>query len=94
MAILIDDILAQKIHKVLEYQGEALKKVGSCLSKLDESKIKNPVHVEINDEEEKEECDEKDKVDYERKKKIEKLTEDTVAMKEKMEKMQLAFCKV
>ena len=50
--------------------------------------------MEINDEEEKEECDEKDKVDYERKKKIEKLTEDTVAMKEKMEKMQLAFCKV
>ena len=94
MAILIDDILAQKIHKALEYQGKALKKVGSCLSKLDESKIKNPVHVEINDEEEKEECDEMDKVDYKRNKKFEKLAEDTVAMKEKLEKMQLAFCKV
>ena len=67
--------------------------MGSRLSKLDESKIKNPIHVEINKEEEKEEWDEKDKADYERNKQFEKLAEDIVAMKEKMEKMQLAFCK-
>ena len=40
--------------------------MGGRLSKLKESKLKNPVHVEIHDEEEKEEWDEKDKVDYER----------------------------
>ena len=34
------------------------------------------------------------KADYERNKQFEKLTTDTMAMKEKMEKMQLAFCKV
>ena len=67
--------------------------MGGCLSKLEESKLKNPVHVEIHDEEEKEEWDEKDKVDYERNKQFEKFTVDTMAIKEKMEKMQLAFCK-
>ena len=40
-----------------------------------------------------EEWDEKDKVDYERNKQFEKLTVETIAMKEKMEKMQLTFCK-
>ena len=67
--------------------------MGGCLSKLEESKLKKPVHVEIHDEEEKEEWDEKDKVDYERNKQFEKFTVDTMAIKEKMEKMQLAFCK-
>ena len=67
--------------------------MGGRLSKLKESKLKNPVHVEIHDEEEKEEWDEKDKVDYERNKQFEKFNVDTMAIKEKMEKMQLAFCK-
>ena len=67
--------------------------MGGCLSKLEEIKLKKPVHVEIHDEEEKEEWDEKDKVDYERNKQFEKFTVDTMAIKEKMEKMQLAFCK-
>ena len=67
--------------------------MGGRLSKLKESKLKKPVHVEIHDEEEKEEWDEKDKVDYERNKQFEKFTVDTMAIKEKMEKMQLAFCK-
>ena len=40
-----------------------------------------------------EEWDEKDKVDYERNKQFEKLTVETIAMKEKMEKMQLTFHK-
>jgi len=48
---------------------------------------------EIHDEEEKKEWYEKDKADYERNMKFEKLATDIVAMKEKMEKMQLAFCK-
>ena len=51
------------------------------------------MHVKIHDEEEKEEWDEKDEADYVRNKEFEKLTTDTVAMKEKMEKMQLAFRK-
>ena len=51
------------------------------------------MHVEIHDEEKKEEWDEKDKADYERNKQFEKLTANTVAMKEKMEKMQRAFRK-
>ena len=67
--------------------------MGGCLSKLEESKLKKPVHVQIHDEEEKEEWDEKDKVDYERNKQFEKFTVDTMAIKENMEKMQLAFCK-
>ena len=40
-----------------------------------------------------EDWDEKDKVDYERNKQFKKLTVETVAMKEKMEKMQLTFRK-
>ena len=45
------------------------------------------------DEEEMEEWDEKDKAEYERNKQFEKLTVETIAMREKMEKMQLAFHK-
>ena len=46
-----------------------------------------------NDEEEDEEWDEKDNVEYERNKQFEKLTAETIAMREKMEKMQLDFHK-
>ena len=64
------------------------------LTWLEESKLKKPLHVEIlDDEEENEEWDEKDKVEYERNKQFEKLTAKTMAMREKMEKMQLAFHK-
>ena len=87
----IDNAFAKKIYKAIEDHGEVLKKMGNCLFKLEESKIKKPMHVEINKEEEKEEWDERDKVDYERNKQFEKLTANTVAMKEKMKKMQLAF---
>ena len=45
------------------------------------------------DEEEDEEWDEKDNVEYERNKQFEKLTIENIAMREKMEKMQLAFHK-
>ena len=45
------------------------------------------------DEEEDEEWDKKDKVEYERDKQFEKLTAETITMREKMEKMQLAFRK-
>ena len=55
MATPIDDALAQKIYKAIEDQGQALKKMGSRLSKLEESKVKKLVHIEINEEEEKEE---------------------------------------
>ena len=93
MAALIDEALTQKINKTIEEQADALMKIGNCLSKLEESKLKKPVHVEIHDEDEREEWDEKDRADYKRNKQFEKLTADTVAMKEKMEKLQLAFRK-
>ncbi|KAK9981930.1 hypothetical protein SO802_035202 [Lithocarpus litseifolius] len=70
-------------------------KNGKDSPKVMESKVKKPPHVEIHDdEEEKEEWDEKDKVEYEMNKQFEKLTAETMAMREKMEKMQLAFHKV
>ena len=78
----IDDTLAQKIYKAVEDQDKALKKMGSHLSKLEESEIKKPVHIEISEEEEKEDWDERDKSDYERNEQFEKLTTDTMAMKD------------
>ena len=68
--------------------------MGGHLTRLEESKLKKPPHWEIHDdEEEEEEWDEKDKVEYERNKQFEKLIVDTMAMREKMEKMQLTFRK-
>ena len=61
--------------------------------KAPEAKLKKAAHVEIPDDEKVEGWDERKKVDYERNKQFEKLTAKTVAMKEKMEKMQLFFCK-
>ena len=88
------DPMAQKIVKALGEYGEALKKMGGHLIRLKESKLKKPLHVEIHDdEEEEEEWDEQDKVEYERNKQFEKLTTETMAMREKMEKMQLVFRK-
>lgn len=49
--------------------------------------------VEENEDEERKDWDEKDKANYKRINKFEKLTAETVAMKEKMEKMKLAFRK-
>ena len=43
------------------------------------------------EEEEREEWDDEDRVDYEKNKKFEQLIVDIVVMKEKMEKMQFAF---
>ena len=56
----IDNALVEKIYNAIEDHDEVLKKMGSCLSKLEEIKLKKPVHVEINEEEEKEEWDERD----------------------------------
>ena len=58
-----------------------------------EAKLKKAAHVEIHDDEDGEGWDERDKANYKRNKQFEKLTVDTVAMKENMEKMQLAFRK-
>ena len=55
--------------------------------------MKKGAHVEIIDDEEGEGWDGKDKANYERNKQFEKLTTETSAMREKMEKMQLAFHK-
>ena len=74
----------------MEEQTNILKKMGSYLTKLEEAKIKKTIHVDIHDKDEGEEWDERDNVEYERKKQFKKLTVETIAMKEKME---LAFCK-
>ena len=94
MAATIDDETAQKIFKTIEEQYDILKKIRGRLTKLEEAKLKKPIHVEIHDEEEGEDWDERDKAEYERKNQFEKLIAKTVAMKEKMEKIQLAFRKV
>ena len=91
MAAPIDDETAQKIFKAIEEQNNVLKKMGVRLTKLEEVKLKRTVHVAIHDEDE--DRDERDKVVYERNKQFEKLTMDAVAMKEKTEKMKLAFRK-
>ena len=68
--------------------------MGGRLTRLEESRLKKSTHVEIHDDEEEDvEWDEKDKVEYERNKQFEKLTAETIAVREKMEKMQLAFHK-
>ena len=91
----MEDPMAQKILKALDEYRKALTRMGRRLTRLEESKFKKPPHVEIHDdEEEDEEWNEKDEVEYERNKQFEKLTVETMAMREKMEKMQLVFCKV
>ena len=89
----IDDETAQRIFKEMEEQSNVLKKMVSHFTKLEEAKLKKAAHVEILDDEEGKGWDERDKANYKRNKQFEKLTAETVAMKEKMEKMQLAFCK-
>ena len=93
MAAPIDDETAQKILKAIEEQSDVLKKMGGRLTKLEEAKLKKPIHVEIHDEEEGEDCDERNKADYERNEQFEKFTVNTMVMKKKMDKMQLAFHK-
>ena len=77
----------------MEEHSDVLKKMGSRLTKLEKAKLKKAAHVEIPDDEEVEGWDERDKVDYERNKQFKKLIAETVAMKEKMEKIQLTFRK-
>ena len=77
----------------MEEHSDVLKRMESCLTKLEKAKLRKTTHVEIPNDEEVEGWDERDKADYERNKQFEKLTAKTMAMKEKMEKMQLAFCK-
>ena len=69
MATFSEDPMAQRILKALDEYGEAHKKMGRHLTRLEESRIKKSTHVEIHDdEEEDEEWDEKDKVEYKRNK--------------------------
>ena len=83
MAAPISDEIAQKIFNSMEEQSDAHKKMGSHLTKLEESKLKKPPRVEVLDEEEGEDWDERDKANYERKKQFGKLTVETIAMREK-----------
>ena len=71
MTTSVEDSMAQKILKALDEHGEALKKMGGCLTRLEESKLKKSSHLEINDDDEEvEEWDEKDKEEYERYKQL------------------------
>ena len=64
--------------------------MGGRLTRLEESKLKKPPHVEIrDDEEEDEEWDDMDKVEYEKNKQFEKLTAETMAMRERWRKCNL-----
>ena len=84
MTTCMEDSMAQKILKALDEHGEALKKMGGHLTRLEESKLKKSSHVEIHDDKEKvEEWDKKDKAEYEKNKKYKKLTAKTIAVKEK-----------
>ena len=90
----MEDPMTQKILMALDEHGKVLKRMGGRLTRLEESKLKKPPHVEIHDDkEEEEEWDEKEKVKYKRIKQFEKLIVETMAMREKMENMQLTFCK-
>ena len=61
----MEDPMAQKILKALDEHGEALKKMGGCLTRLEDSRLAKSSHVEMNDDEEEvEEWDEKDKSEY------------------------------
>ena len=66
MAALIDDTMAQKILKALDEHGDTLKKMGGPLSKLEVARLIKATHVEIPDDEEGKDWDERDKADYER----------------------------
>ena len=88
MATSMEDPMAQRILKALDEHGEALKKMGGHLTRLEEYRLKKSTHVEIHDdEEEDEEWDEKYKVEYEKNKQFERLTTKIIVMKEKMKKM-------
>ena len=88
----ISDEVTQNIFKAMEEQSNVLKKMGSRLTELEEAKLEKTPHVEVlNDE--VEDWDERKKADYEKNKQFETLTVETIAMREKMEKIQLAFCK-
>ena len=62
-------------------------------TKLEEAKLEKTPRVEVLDDEEGEDWDERDKADYEKNKQFEKFMVETIAMRKKMEKMQLAFHK-
>ena len=96
MTTFVEDPMAQKILKALDEHGKAFKKMEGRLTRSEKSRLKKSSHVEIDDDDEEEEVkewDEKDKAEYEKNKQIEKLIVETVAMSEKMEKMQLSFYK-
>ena len=64
----------------MEEQSDILKKMGSHLTKLEEAKLKKAAPVQVLDDIDVEDWDERDKADYERNKEFEKLMAETVAM--------------
>ena len=77
----MEDSIAEKILKALDEHGEAFKKMGGRGVSLGWRNLSSrSLH-------------EKDKKEYDMNKLFQKLTVKTIAMREKMEKMQLAFHK-
>ena len=52
MTTSVKDSMAQKILKALDEHGEALKKMGRRLTRLEISKLKKPSYMEIHDDKE------------------------------------------
>lgn len=90
MSTSIDNARVDMIAKIMDVENEMHERMGAGLTWLEESRFKRPIGEE--EEEEIEDWHEKIKNKYE-KEKFKKLTADTLALKEKMEKMHLAFCK-
>ena len=91
MSTTTNAILTDKIAKMMDDQNKMLKRMGTHLTRLEESRFKRPIGEK--EDEEMEDWDEKDKAKYEKNKKFEKLIMDTLAIKEKMEKMQKIYPK-
>ncbi|KAL0015444.1 hypothetical protein SO802_002513 [Lithocarpus litseifolius] len=91
MSTSTDNAHAEKIAKMMNDKNKMLKGMGAGLTRIEESRFKSPMREE--EEEEMEDWDEKHKAEYEKNKKFEKLIVDILSMKEKKEKMQLAFQK-
>ena len=51
----MEDPMTQKILMALDEHGKVLKRMGGRLTRLEESKLKKPPHVEIHDDEEEDE---------------------------------------
>ena len=74
----------EKITQMFTKKEEMIAQLGNCLGCLEEGRMKKPQKDKEVDE---------DEVNNDKNGKVDKMTIETTMMKEKMEKMQQAFCK-